>query len=204
MGTSRQVPRRRGRPPGLSPLAIEVALALGQERAGLRLAELAAGIGAPVSSVQTALRSLIDAGIVARIEGQPPTYRLVDEHPATADLVSLAGRLTPPELALSIVVRTCRSVLYAGRDALGFVVALDPAGDPEDRARLLATIERLRSEASLVSSIAVFGADELARLLRVDLALRARLAAAEPLRGRLSHLRLAEGRASTSVRPQRS
>ncbi len=190
MGTSQGVPRRGGRPPGLSPLAIEVALALGQERSGLRLAELAAGIGAPVSSVQTALRSLIETGIVERIERQPPGYRLVDDHPATADLVNLASRLTPPDLALAIVLRSCRSVTWAARDGLGVVVALDPAADPDDRARFLETIEHLRADPRLASSITIFEADELARLLRVDLALRARLAAAEPLRGRLSRLRL--------------
>ncbi len=194
MGTSRTVPGR-GRPPGLSPLAIEVALALGQEPAGLRLTELAAGIGAPVSSVQTALRSLMETGVVERVDRQPPGYRLVEDHPATADLVNLAARLTPPELTLGIVLRSCRSVLYAGRDALGVVVAIDPAADPDDRARLLATLDRLRSDPRLTGSIAVFEGDELARLVRVDLALRARLVAAEPVRGRLSHLRLAEGRA---------
>lgn len=200
MGTSRGVPRRRGRPPGLSPLAIEVTLALGQERSGLRLAELAAGVGAPVSSVQTALRSLIEAEIVERIERQPPRYRLVEGHPATLDLVSLATCLTPPDLALTIVLRSCRSVLWAGRDALGAVVALDPAADPADRARLLETIEHLRAERRLSGSITVFESDELARLLRVDLALRVRLAAAEPLRGRLSQLRLAGPPGSASGR----
>jgi hypothetical protein len=48
--------------------------------------------------------------------------------------------------------------------------------------------------------IAVFEATELARLLRVDLALRARLAAAEPLRGRLSSVRLVGERARASAR----
>ncbi|HWP64062.1 MAG TPA: hypothetical protein VNO86_11395, partial [Candidatus Binatia bacterium] len=146
------------------------------------------------SSVQTALRSLIEAGIVERVERQPPGYRLVEDHPATADLVNLATRLTPPELALGIVLRSCHSILYAGRDALGVVVAIDPAADPEDRARLLATLDRLRSDPRSSGSIAVFEGDELARLVRVDLALRARLVAAEPIRGRLSHLRLAEAR----------
>jgi hypothetical protein len=197
VGTSRTVPGR-GRPPGLSPLAIEIALALGQEAAGLRLTELAAAIGAPVSSVQTALRSLIETGIVERTDRQPPGYRLVEDHPATADLVNLATRLTPPELSLAIVLRSCRSILYAGRDALGIVVAVDPAADREDRARLLATLDRLRSDPRLGGSIAVFEGDELARLVRVDLGLRARLVAAEPVRGRLSHLRLAEERARSS------
>lgn len=200
MGTSRESSRRRGRPPGLSPLAIEVALALGQERSGLRLAELAAGIGAPVSSVQTALRSLIRTGVVERIERQPPSYRLAEGHPATDDLVSLASRLTPPDLALAIVLRSCRSVVFAARDALGVVVAIDPDGAAEDRSRLLATIERLSADPRCSGAISVFEADELARLIRVDLALRARLAAAEPLRGRLSLLRLAEQQAKVLVR----
>ena len=198
MGTSRAVPRG-ARPPGLSPLAIEVALALGQARSGLRLAELASGVEAPVSSVQTALRSLIEAGIVERLERQPPTYRLVEDHPATLDLVNLAGRLTPPDLSLGIVVRSCPAVLYAACDALGVVVALDPAAAEEDRARLRATIERLKADRRCSSAIAVFETAELARLLRVDLALRARLAAAEPLRGRLSSVRLVGERARASA-----
>lgn len=173
---------------------------MGQERSGLRLAELAAGIGAPVSSVQTALRSLIRAGVVERIERQPPSYRLVEGHPATDDLVSLAIRLTPPDLALAIVLRSCRSVVFAARDALGVVVAVDPEGAPEDRFRLLDTIERLRADPRLSGPISVFEADELARLIRVDLALRARLAAAEPLRGRLSLLRLVEQRTRAPLR----
>lgn len=135
-----------------------------------------------------------------RIERQPPSYRLAEGHPATDDLVSLASRLTPPDLALAIVLRSCRSVVFAARDALGVVVAIDPDGAAEDRSRLLATIERLSADPRCSGAISVFEADELARLIRVDLALRARLAAAEPLRGRLSLLRLAEQQAKVLVR----
>lgn len=166
----------------LSPIGFDVALALSQSPAGLRLAELAHVIGSPVSSVQTALRSLLASALVERLPGDPPRYVLSAKHPASNELASLATVLPEPERALAIMVRANQAVSYAGVDASGFIVAVDH--------RLTAAVEALDRHLHLVATarpeapnVLRMDEDELRRMVRVALELRARVRDAVALRG---------------------
>lgn len=166
----------------LSPIGFDVALALSQSPPGLRLAELAHVIGSPVSSVQTALRGLLAGGLVERLDTDPPRYVLAASHPARNELASLATVLPEPERALAILVRANQAVSYAGVDASGFIVAVDQ--------RKTTAVEALDRHLDLVAAarpgapaVLRMNEDELRRMVRVALELRARIRDAVALRG---------------------
>jgi hypothetical protein len=152
-----------GRRLTLSPLGFDIVLALSQAPEGLRLADIGRIIGSPVSSVQTALRVLIANRLVERADVDPPRYGLSSEHPARAELASLATVLPEPAHAIGIILRANPAVRYAAVDSIGFLVA-DARSDAPSLMRMTD--------------------DELGRLAKVAMGLRSRVRQALTIKGR--------------------
>jgi IclR-like helix-turn-helix domain-containing protein len=173
-----------GRRLTLSPLGFDIVLALSQAPEGLRLADIGRIIGSPVSSVQTALRVLIANQLVERAEVVPPRYGLSSEHPAREELASLATVLPEPAHAIGIILRANPAVRYAAVDSIGFLVA--ERRDPDSAAvealdRHLALVADARSDAPALMRMTD---EELGRLARVAMGLRARVRQALTIKGR--------------------
>lgn len=173
-----------GRRLSLSPIGFDLILALSQAPAGFRLAELAQVIGSPVSSVQTALRVLVANDIVLREGIDPPRYRLVPTHPASASLVSTATVIGDAAHAIGVLLRASPAVAWAGVDSAGFLVGL--AADPPADAlpaldRQLAALAQARPDAPGIERMPLA---ELERLARVALELRARIRGTVTIKGR--------------------
>lgn len=173
-----------GRRLTLSPIGFDLILALSQASGGFRLAELAQVIGSPVSSVQTALRVLVANDIVIREGVDPPRYRLVSSHPASASLVSTAAVIGDAAHTIGVLLRASPAVAWAGVDAAGFLVGLAPQ-PPADALpaldRQLATVTDARPDAPAIERMPLA---ELERLARVALELRARIRGAVTIKGR--------------------
>jgi hypothetical protein len=169
----------------LSPIGLDIVLAVSQVTHGIRLTDLATVIGSPVSSVQTALRILIGNGIVRRQAGASPRYGLAARHPAREQLVGLATVLPEPEHAIAILLRANPSVAFAGADAAGFIAAVD--GDPsaETAARLERHLDLIRQTRDRSPALVQIPAVEFNRLVSVDLELRSRVERAVILKGSL-------------------
>ena len=66
-----------------------------------------------------------------------------------------------------------------------FVVGIDPGADDADRERLLGSLVRIRDGWPAAPPVQTSSLDDLARLIRVSVGSRARLASAIPLKGSL-------------------
>jgi hypothetical protein len=160
----------------ISPIGFDIVLALSQAPSGLRLAELSHTIGSPVSSVQTALRVLVANGLVRRLEEDPPRYALSPDHPAAAELASLATVLPEAERAMGILLRANPSVAYAGVDGVGFIVAVDESNAA--RASLDRHLALVAAARPSTPNVLRMTSDEFRRMLRVSIGVRARAFAA--------------------------
>jgi hypothetical protein len=169
----------------ISPIGFDIVLALSQAQGGLRLAEIAHTIGSPVSSVQTALRVLVANRLVGRVEGEPPRYRLLDDHPAATELASLATVLPEPERALSILFRANPAVSFAGVDAAGFIIAVDDS-DGVGSASLDRHLTLVGAARPSTPNVLRMSSAEFRRMLRVSIGVRARVRDALVLRGSAS------------------
>jgi hypothetical protein len=169
----------------LSPIGLDIVLAVSQVPHGIRLTDLATVIGSPVSSVQTALRILIGNGLVRRQAGASPRYGLAGRHPAREQLVALATVLPEPEHAIALLLRANPSVAFAAADAAGFIAAVD--GDPttDSATRLERHLDLIRETHERLPAIVRIPAAEFGRLVSVDLELRSRVEAAVVLKGGL-------------------
>lgn len=149
----------------------DIVLVLSQRPGGARLAEISAVLDLAPSSVQSGLRTLTVNGLVVR--GARATYSLAP-HPAIDALVAFAARRADPGEATLVVLRSNEGVVFACRDEGGFVVAERMADDRSRAAldRVLGTIAADRSDAPPVLR---FADDQLRRLLRSALGLRARV-----------------------------
>lgn len=173
-----------GRRLTLSPIGFDVILALSQAPEGLRLAELAHVIGSPVSSVQTSLRVLIANALVRRESVEPPRYHVADDHPAQAALISTATVIADAAHAIGVILRANPAVAYAAVDAAGFVVGIATDHAPAAIATLdrqLGMIADARPDGPQVIRMSM---DELDRMVRVALELRARVRRAVTIKGR--------------------
>ena len=182
--TDPREPASIGRRLTLTPIGLDVVAALAHDPDGLRLTPLSQAIGSPVSSVQAALRILMANRLVTRDAAVPPQYALAD-HPAAGALVELALVLPEAAHAMGVTLRASRAVAFAAVDRDGFIAGLEErgmAGTHERLTRSLASVAAARSDAPPVQLLTI---DELTRLSTVSLGLRARLASAVVLKGRL-------------------
>lgn len=173
----------KGRRLNLSPIGFDIILALSQTPDGLRLADLGNVIGSPNSSVQTALRVLIANGLVRRDRAEAPRYRVADDHPAQSALISAATVIADAPHAIGVILRANPAVAYAAVDGLGFLVGEAPNASPDAIATLdrqLDMIATARPDGPQVQRMPV---DELERMLRVALELRARARRAVTIKG---------------------
>jgi hypothetical protein len=169
----------------LSPIGLDIVLAVSQVSHGIRLTDLATVIGSPVSSVQTALRTLVANGLVRRQAGASPRYGLAGRHPAREQLIALATVLPEPEHAIAIILRSNPSVAFAAADPAGFIAAIDGEPDAETTARLERQLDLIHEARERRPAIVRLPAAEFNRLVIVDLELRRRVERAVILKGSL-------------------
>ena len=169
----------------LSPIGLDIVLAVSQVPHGIRLTDLATVIGSPVSSVQTALRILIANSVIRRQAGASPRYGLAGRHPAREQLVALATVLPEPEHAIAIILRANPSVAFAAADPAGFIMAVDGEPDAETTGRLDRHLELIRETHERLPAIIRIPAVEFNRLVAVDLELRRRVDGSVILKGSL-------------------
>lgn len=115
-----------------SPLALRLAVALGQARGGRRVSELAEGLDAPFTSVARALDLLQDDGIVGR---HKRSYSLLGSPRADA-VMRLAIAFIEPGSLLAAACRTNRAVEFCGFDGQGYVIVVRRFADPADEGAL--------------------------------------------------------------------
>lgn len=175
-------PSRR---PTLSPIGLDIILAASQVPHGIRLSDLAAVIGSPVSSVQTGLRVLTANGIIRRFGAAVPRYGITEAHPAWEQIVNVAAVLPEPAHATAIIVRANPSVAFAAVDAHGFVIAVDEGMDVEAYQLLDRYLDLIRSTHHPMPAILRIPVLEFGRQVAVDLGLRQRMVSAVPLKGHL-------------------
>lgn len=185
----------------LSPIGLDIVLAVSQVPHGIRLSDLATVIGSPVSSVQTALRTLIANHLVRRQGGSAPRYCLAPSHPAQEQLVALAAVLPEPEHAIAIILRANPAVAFAAADATGFTASVDALGMPEPAAILDRHLALIRQTRDRLPAIVRIPAGEFSRLVAVDLELRSRLERAVRLKGALPRLPRAAPMLNTARQP---
>lgn len=196
------LPEPVGRRATITPIGLDVVVALAQDPEGLRLSPLAHAIEAPVSSVQAVLRNLTAAGLVARTGANPPRYRLA-AHPARDALLRLALVLPEPVHVLSVILRASPAVSFAAVDRAGFIAAIGPSTGDAHLERLRSSIGDVADARDTSPPVELRPAAELARLLSVSVGSRARVASAIPLKGRLAaaaERRVAAGGVAARVR----
>ena len=169
----------------LTPLGLDVIAALAHDHRGIRLTPLATIIGAPVSSTQAALRILMRHRIVSSVREDVPVYRL-DRHPARGSLIDVAITTADPAQSIATVLRSSAAVAVALVDEQGFIVGVDPAADDGDRERLLGSLVRIRDAHPAAPPVQTNAIEDLARLVRVSIGSRARLASAVALKGSMA------------------
>jgi hypothetical protein len=187
-----------GRRLTLTPIGLDIVIALGQLPDGLRLSTLAHAIGSPVSSVQAALRVLVSNGLAVRVGEAPPHYRLAAEHPASGALSNVALALPDAAHATAISARANPAVDLAVVDSAGFVLAVASTATPDDRVRLTGTLAAIRAIRPDAPPVEIFDAGELTRLLAVSIGLRDRIKRAVVLKGRVPRGSRAAGTPSAS------
>jgi hypothetical protein len=84
----------------LSERTAAALMALTERPSGLRLAELARLMCAPLSSAQRTVEALLDEGLVVRVGASRPQYRLAPEAPVDGLAELAAWRLPPGRVAL--------------------------------------------------------------------------------------------------------
>lgn len=124
-----------------SELALRSLVALSQRLAGVRTAELAAILGAPISSCQRAVEVLADDGLVERADHRS---RLVDS-PRAAEAVRFALSAVPPDGALAALARANPAVEFCGMDGAGVIMVVRRFAEPADEARLVHAVVLLRT-----------------------------------------------------------
>lgn len=152
----------------------EVVAALTQRPAGARLSEIAAALGAPMSSVQRAVTSLSEERLVEAAEERGHHYSINAQHPAADGLTEFALRSLPVERAMDTVLRASNAVEFAGRDAAGYLAVLSPFAEPADIARLTSTLDRIVRSRGDAIPFEVMERSDLKDRLRDDLDIRER------------------------------
>lgn len=132
-----------------SALALDLILALSQRRGGARLAELADATGAPLSSVQRAMRLLRSERLVTERGSRRPQYLLATAHRALTALVQLAFASLPPERIITVLVRSNPAIEFAAADRDGYIAVTSLAADPRDVLAFEDALARPRSAAPI-------------------------------------------------------
>lgn len=149
--------------------ALEALAALEQREDGLRLAELAEAISAPVSSTQVALGILIDDGLVSISTARPPVYEIAPgAHEDVAKILEVGCRRAVAEQLIAAALRANRAVEFAARDAAGLLLVIRWDAEPADEVRLNRMLARLGLDTVRL------GHDEVRERLLDDQSLRER------------------------------
>ena len=159
--------------------ALEALAALEQGgEGGLRLAEVAKAVGAPVSSTQVALGVLMEDGLVSTGSTRPPVYRIApDERVDTEKILDVAMRLADGSRLMLAALRVNRAVEFAADDAAGLLLVIRWDAEPSDEALLGRMLRRVDLE------VARFSHDEVRERLRAGAPLRERASAGRVIVG---------------------
>lgn len=164
--------------------AIEAVVSLTQPPDGLTLSELSAAVGAPLSSAQRAIATLVKDGLVnARGIGPRKRYELDRLHPATDALVEFSLRVMPPQRTLDLLCRANSAVQFAGRDHDGYLVVLSPFSDPADVARLSSAIGTVNESRPDPTSVEIVERQDIRERLFESSQLRDRGLRLAPVKG---------------------
>ncbi len=160
----------------------QVVIVLGQHSGSASLSEIADVTGAPPSSIQRALETLCEEGIVDSIgQGHGRRYRLSEGRGAQAYLTYSLLSLAADE-ALSTVCRANQAVEFAGRDRAGLLVVLSPFADPVEIVLLRQALELLVSDGQ-IRAVEMMDRSDLKRRLLDDSRLLARGRSLEIIKG---------------------
>jgi hypothetical protein len=163
----------------VSAIGLDIVLAVSQVPNGLRLTEVATVIGSPVSSVQSALRTLDADGLVRR---RGDRYSLALDHHARDQMVALATVLPESGHVVAIIVRSNPAVRFAAADSSGFVV-VDGVPSSDAVRALDQQLDLIRATQPALPEILRLQFAEFERLLAVDLQFRSRMDTAVSLKG---------------------
>lgn len=152
----------------------EAVAALSQMRSGMELAQLAAAMGAPLTSAQRAASSLVSDGFARVHDGPRPRIALVPDHPAAPERLQLALRILPLPRAMDIVLRASPAVEFAGDDDSGHVVVLSPFAAPDDIVRLRSTVVRIQAGRDEARPVTIMERNEVRESAQDDPSLRER------------------------------
>ena len=166
-----------------SERALELALVLEQRPDGVRLAELAEAAAMPLSAAQSAMRLLVANGAVEASEGLRPRYRLREEDPAHAALLSFAARTLSVERAFELVLRGSPAIEFAARDEQGHLVVRSALAEPVHVVALERGLERIRAGREARLPVTSYEHDLLRDLLRDDPRPRERALRARVIKG---------------------
>lgn len=158
--------------------ALEVLAALEQRGDGMRLAEVALAIDAPVSSAQVALALLVDDGLVATGVAGRPVYRLASgQEGDVAKLLDVATGRVADERLLRAAIRANPAVEFAGQDGGGLLVVTRWYAEPRDEVQLDRMLARTQLQVQRASH------DEVRQLLLGETGLRERAHRSRPIIG---------------------
>jgi hypothetical protein len=165
----------------LSPLAMDLLVALSQRSGGTRVADLARFVQAPATSVSGTLRDLAAHGVVRR---NGMTYEIAIDHPAHRELLELSLRLPSPGFAIETVLRASDAIEFACVDPGGFI-ASERSAAPGSGAALEMAIETIRRDRPDAPHVLRFSTADLNRIAQSAMGLRARLQAGRVIKGRI-------------------
>jgi uncharacterized protein len=151
-----------------STIALRALVALGQAPDGRRVADLAAILGVPFTSIERALAILGEDGLIDRRERR---YSVVESARTRAATQFAIAFVAPAEL-LAAVTRANRAVEFCGQDERGAVVVVRRFADLLDEAALARFVEAFRSVTNV--SVDVVQKSALRDRLAVDDAPRMR------------------------------
>jgi predicted nucleotidyltransferase len=160
--------------------------ALAMDQAGtLSLSELAVAVRSGVSSVQKALRLLIDDGLVASTgERKQRRYRLT-QHAAVAPLLSLAAVALPPMETLQVAARANRAIEFLAVSDGDLVAVLAAGADVDEESRAAGLLRRTAENLDLRPVF--LDHDDVRHELLASAQLRERMATAVIVHGDLDH-----------------
>ena len=164
-----------------SDLALEVCLALLAVREAT-LAELARAVDVAPSAAQKALGILVDDGVVAKVAGARPRYRLSAAEVAR-HVVGLALEAVSVERAVAIAARANPSLELVAVEGGALTVVLSAASDALDQSAAARCVERVAGRRGL--TVRYFDHDDLRRRLLSEPSLRCRFGRARILVGDL-------------------
>jgi hypothetical protein len=164
-----------------SALALRVVAALAATHQ-IGLSKIARAVGASTSAVQRALGVLLDDGVVERVPGGRPAYRLGTTE-RTRNVTELALAEIPFAVAVAIGARANPSVEFVASETDALVVVFGPGTAARDQASAARYVERLAARTG--RRVTYLDHDDVRRDVNAGPELRSRMSRAKIFHGDL-------------------